>query len=100
MFTRGVEEVTDDKSLPKKVRKQLQIEHAPGRSPRAKQLKIADKISNIADIIGRPPTDWTLERKREYLDWAERVVAGCHGANRALEECFDRKLREAREAVG
>lgn len=95
-----VEEVTDDKSLPKKVRKQLQIEHAPGRSPRAKQLKIADKISNIADIIGRPPTDWTLERKREYLDWAERVVAGCRGANRALEECFDRKLREAREAVG
>jgi hypothetical protein len=28
------------------------------------------------------------------------VVAGCRGANRALEECFDRKLREAREALG
>lgn len=36
-----VQEVTSDKSLPKEVRKQLQVEHARQLSPRAKQIKIA-----------------------------------------------------------
>jgi (p)ppGpp synthase/HD superfamily hydrolase len=41
-----VAEVTDDKSLPKAERKQLQEETAPTKSPRAKVLKLADKISS------------------------------------------------------
>jgi hypothetical protein len=41
---RVVEEVTDDKRLPKAERKRLQIYHAPHLSERAKQIKIADKI--------------------------------------------------------
>src|SRR5262245_41683346 len=45
-----VMEVTDDKTLPKAVRKQLQVENAPHKSPGAKQIKIADKISNLRDI--------------------------------------------------
>jgi guanosine-3',5'-bis(diphosphate) 3'-pyrophosphohydrolase len=96
---RVVEEVTDDKSLPKSERKRLQIERAPQRSNRAKQLKVADKSSNLIDIAHRPPENWTLERKQEYFDWAERVVEGCRGVNPALEAHFDEVLREAR-AVG
>src|SRR5689334_21040807 len=38
-----VEEVSDDKSLPKAERKRLQIEHAPHLSLGAKQIKLADK---------------------------------------------------------
>src|SRR5215210_2152517 len=34
-------EVTDDKSLPKQVRKQLQVEHAPHKTHNAKLLKLA-----------------------------------------------------------
>lgn len=45
-----VEEVTDDKQLPKEKRKQLQIEHASHLSERAKQIKIGDKISNVLKI--------------------------------------------------
>src|SRR5688500_16552266 len=45
-----VAEVTDDKSIPKAERKRLQIEHAPALSNAAKQLKVADKISNISEI--------------------------------------------------
>ena len=67
-----VREVTDDKSLRKAERKQLQIEHASRLSPAAKQLKIADKISNIRDITDYPPADWPLTRRREYLTWAEQ----------------------------
>jgi guanosine-3',5'-bis(diphosphate) 3'-pyrophosphohydrolase len=94
-----VEEVTDDKSLPKTERKRLQVEHAPLLSAAAKLIKIADKISNVQDVTENPPTGWPLERRREYLDWAERVVAGCRGVNQALESRFDETLRRAREAL-
>ena len=95
-----VEEMTDDKSLPKDVRKQLQIEHAPGLSSRAKQIKIADKICNIHDVTHTPPPKWSLERRREYLQWAARVVEGCRGSNASLESHFDEKLLEAWSKLG
>ena len=70
-------EVTDDKSLPKAERKRLQIETAPHKSDRAKMIKIADKVSNLNSILESPPVDWSEERKREYFEWARRVVDGC-----------------------
>ncbi len=48
-------EVTDDKSLDKAQRKQLQIEHAAHCSPQAKLVKLADKICNLRDLLTSPP---------------------------------------------
>ena len=93
-------ECTDDKTLPKATRKQLQIEHAPHISRGAKQVKIADKISNILDITHSPPVHWPLERKMEYLDWAEQVITGLRGANPNLEKYFDEVVRRARKKLG
>jgi (p)ppGpp synthase/HD superfamily hydrolase len=90
-----VEEVTDDKTLPKLERKRLQIKHAPHLSPRAKLIKLADKICNVRDVTHSPPKDWDVRRRGEYFDWAAEVVAGCRGTNRALERHFDTLLREA-----
>ncbi len=84
-----VREVTDDKLLPKAERKRLQVEHARNASPRAKHLKLADKYSNLNSILTSPPSDWSAERKREYFEWAAKVVAGCRGANPWLEARFD-----------
>jgi guanosine-3',5'-bis(diphosphate) 3'-pyrophosphohydrolase len=84
-----VEEVTDDKSLPKAVRKQLQIDHAPHVSRRAKLVKLADKICNVRDILESPPADWSHQRKIEYFDWAKKVVDGVRGTAPALEAIFD-----------
>ncbi|EIC21639.1 guanosine polyphosphate synthetase/pyrophosphohydrolase [Thiorhodovibrio frisius] len=94
-----VAEVTDDKSLPKHRRKALQIEHAAHASASAKQLKIADKIANIRDILADPPAGWPLERKLEYLDWAEQVARCCRGINRALDARWDATIAEARRAL-
>jgi guanosine-3',5'-bis(diphosphate) 3'-pyrophosphohydrolase len=94
-----VQEVTDDKSLPKAERKRLQVEHAPQLSRSAKLIKIADKISNIREVTETPPADWPRERRQEYLNWAERVVAGCRGVNSALESHFDDVLRRARTVI-
>jgi (p)ppGpp synthase/HD superfamily hydrolase len=93
-------EVTDDKSLPKPVRKQLQVENAPHKTPNAKLLKLADKISNVQDILISAPTDWSLERKREYLLWAEKVVAGLRGVNENLESHYDVILAEGKRSLG
>jgi guanosine-3',5'-bis(diphosphate) 3'-pyrophosphohydrolase len=95
-----VAELTDDKGLPKAERKRLQIEHAPSLSRRAKEIKIADKISNVLDITHNPPAGWSPKRKREYLNWADRVVAGCRGANQGLDRWFDEVLRDARLSMG
>jgi guanosine-3',5'-bis(diphosphate) 3'-pyrophosphohydrolase len=94
-----VAEVTDDKSLPKQVRKDLQREHAPQLSRDAKQIKLADKISNVREIGASPPADWSLERRREYIAWSRSVVHGCRGANEALERHFDRIAAEAEAAL-
>jgi GTP diphosphokinase / guanosine-3',5'-bis(diphosphate) 3'-diphosphatase len=92
-------EVTDDKKLPKHVRKQLQIETAPHKSPQAKLLKMADKISNIREIGDSPPRDWSLARRLEYFDWSEKVVAGLRGVNAALENLYDESLAAGRKKM-
>ena len=84
-----VAELTDDKSLPSEERKRLQIVNAPNASRRAKIVKLADKSINVADIARDPPPSWTVQRRREYVEWAILVVAGCRGTNAALEKHFD-----------
>lgn len=94
-----VMELTDDKSLPKAERKQLQIEHAPHVSIGAKQIKLCDKISNIRDVMQNPPDGWSEKRRREYVEWGEKVVAGLRGANKNLEKAFDKLIAEANEKL-
>ncbi|MDP2370518.1 HD domain-containing protein [Rhodoferax sp.] len=84
-----VMEVTDDKSLEKSLRKQRQVEHAPHISTEAKLVKLADKISNLRDVLSSPPADWSVERKQAYFEWAARVVAGLRGVHPGLESVFD-----------
>jgi guanosine-3',5'-bis(diphosphate) 3'-pyrophosphohydrolase len=84
-----VRELTDDKSLSKDDRKRLQIEHAAAASRQAKLVKLADKICNLRDLSSSPPAGWSLERKREYFDWAKRVVDQIRGTHGRLEQLFD-----------
>ncbi len=93
---RMVLELTDDKTLPKEVRKQLQIEHAPHISKGAQQIKLCDKISNIGDVLKNPPDGWSNDRRSEYVKWGEDVVAGLRGANENLEKHFDQLVAKAR----
>lgn len=81
-------EVTDDKSLTKEVRKQKQIDEISKKSQEAKLIKIADKIDNVYDIAFFPPDNWSVERKLEYADWAEKVVKNASGVNEKLEAKF------------
>ena len=90
-----VEKVTDDKSLPKEVRKARQIESAPKKSPRAKILKLADKTSNLRALAASPPATWSIERRKEYVEWCRDVVRGLRGTNQQLEDQFDQAAAAA-----
>ncbi len=93
-------EVTDDKSLPKPVRKQLQVDNAPHKTLNAKLLKLADKICNVRDVSSSPPSNWPLERRREYLLWTEKVVAGLRGVSKDLEGYYDDLLTDGKRSLG
>ena len=90
-----VAEATDDKSQPKETRKALQISHAVHRTEAAKQLKLADKISNLRAIMESPPSNWPHARRVEYVGWAGRVAVGLKGVNPALDALFEATYREA-----
>jgi (p)ppGpp synthase/HD superfamily hydrolase len=94
-----VAEVTDDKRLSKEERKRKQVEHAPAKSVRAKILKLADKTSNLRSLTKSPPTDWSQQRKREYLDWAIEVAKGLRGSNTWLEARFDEAAEQLARAL-
>lgn len=94
----AVMEVTDDKSLPKTERKARQIEHAPHLSPRAKLVKLADKICNVRDMAHSPPASWPLTRRHEYFEWAKLVVDGLRGVHPQLEKAFDLAYEKRPEA--
>jgi len=84
-----VQEVTDDKSLPKVERKRAQVEHAAHISDKAKRVKLADKICNLRDVASTPPVNWPLDRRREYFDWAKSVIDNLRGVDTRLEGVFD-----------
>lgn len=84
-----VDEVTDDKALPKMERKRLQIVNAPHKSRQAKLVKLADKLYNLRDLCRETPEGWTDDRVQEYFEWAYKVVAGLRGTNEALESQLD-----------
>jgi guanosine-3',5'-bis(diphosphate) 3'-pyrophosphohydrolase len=91
-----VQEVTDDKRLPQAERKQLQIDHAPTLSDRAKLVKLADKICNLRDVDQSPPERWSIARRQAYFDWAEQVVTALGPMPPTLMEPFHAILQTGR----
>jgi GTP diphosphokinase / guanosine-3',5'-bis(diphosphate) 3'-diphosphatase len=94
--TSVVLEITDDKSLEKKIRKQLQIDNAAQLSTEAKLVSLADKICNLRDTAVSPKVGWSFERTQAYFDWAAQVIAGVRGTSPKLEALFDEVFKQGR----
>jgi guanosine-3',5'-bis(diphosphate) 3'-pyrophosphohydrolase len=94
-----VAEMTDDMTLPKQERRQKQIVDAPRKSPGAKLIKIADKISNIRARMVPQPNQDQHDDLIDYVTWAEKVVAGCRGVNVVLDRMFDETVKLARSTL-
>jgi guanosine-3',5'-bis(diphosphate) 3'-pyrophosphohydrolase len=81
--------VTDDKTLDRARRKELQVENAASARREVALVKWADKICNLRDMARAAPAGWPLERCREYFDWAKRVADRLPVVSPALRRAFD-----------
>ncbi|MFP1630225.1 HD domain-containing protein [Zhengella sp. ZM62] len=85
-----VGDVTDPPDLKGKARRDRQVTHTRESGPRVKLLKLADKTSNVEELIGLPAESFDPKGNERYLKWARRVVAVCRGLAPDLEARFDR----------
>jgi len=68
-----IQEVTDDKSLPKLERKMLQVGGVGVKSLGARLVKIGDKWSNTRKLLEDAPVGWTTVQINGYIMWSEHV---------------------------
>ncbi len=72
-------------------------EELPGRvarfGERAQLIKLAEKISNLSDLVDNPPVGWSRQRRRDYFDWADGVTRSLRGRNRVLDGLLDEALK-------
>jgi guanosine-3',5'-bis(diphosphate) 3'-pyrophosphohydrolase len=93
-----VMECTDDKSEPKVLRKQHQIEHARVVSRGAKLIKCADKCSNLRSTLTDPPATWSKDYADGYFVWAYAVWLNARDA--CIGSALDAELAAMFEARG
>ena len=84
-----VAEVTDDPTLHWKEQRQAQIDYAPNLSAGAAQIKLADKLHNLLDIIRDPPLKWSAGRVQAYIGWAQQVVDHLPWVNAHIKSKLD-----------
>ncbi|MAW89156.1 MAG: phosphohydrolase [Phyllobacteriaceae bacterium] len=85
-----VSDVTDPPGIKGKARRDRQVTHTRESGPRVKLLKLADKTSNVEELIGLPADRFDRKGNERYLKWARRVVDVCRGLAPDLEARFDR----------
>lgn len=88
-----VRECTDDKTMDKQERKIRQVINATKKSPKARIVKLCDKLDNLTDIRTNPPQGWSESRINQYLSWARQVtdqICDCNlNLKNALEKVYN-----------
>jgi len=90
-----VEALSDDKSLPRKRRREITLEELPEREALIKVVKLADLTSNIKLL----PPNWSEDRKLEYLEWSERAATICGPTCQPLAELYWQRAGATRAAL-
>ena len=94
-----VVQLTDDKRLPRAIRKAAEIADAARLSRKAALVRAADKIANAEDALYHTPEGWSLERRLEYLRWCEQVIYACVDVPLPLIGHFRKLLLETERAL-
>ena len=90
-----VRALSDDKSLPRKRRRQITLEELPEMDALVKIIKLADLTSNIKLL----PQTWPYERQLEYLEWSESAATICGGECQALAELYWQRAGASRATL-
>lgn len=89
-----VREVTDDKSLSQESRKRFQVINASHKSKGAAQIKLADQLFNLNDLINNSPPDWSQTRIDRYYEWSQSVIDRLPVANEKLLNAVEEIINE------
>jgi GTP diphosphokinase / guanosine-3',5'-bis(diphosphate) 3'-diphosphatase len=76
--------------MPEAHRRARQVLEVGQMTARSRRLKIADKISNVRDVLENRPAGWHDEDVRAYVEWGRLVVDECRAADPHLAARFDR----------
>jgi (p)ppGpp synthase/HD superfamily hydrolase len=87
--------LSDDKALPRERRREITLEELPALEALIKIIKLADLSSNIKSL----PSNWSNERKLEYLEWSERAATICSPECQPLAELYWERARATRAAL-
>jgi len=91
-------ELSDDKSLPEDERRKMQTIAARSLSKNAKIIRLADKISNLNELITLPLAENRSALSR-YADWVEEILPALSGICGQLESALIKTLEEARRKL-
>jgi (p)ppGpp synthase/HD superfamily hydrolase len=86
-----VAELTNDNRLPKARRRAEMMKHLSDLSPRAKRIKLADRLDNVVDLtrgIG------TREKRQRYHEETERLLEALSGTCEPIENAIREALQE------
>src|SRR6266496_5538021 len=61
-----------------RVSKLGQVKHAAHLSPKARAVKLADKIANLRDVADSPPIRWSLSRRLTIVGALAQILAFAH----------------------
>lgn len=84
-----VADVSDPPGLKGKARRQRQVDHTAKAGLRTKRLKLADRTSNVEEVLNGPDERFRAKSAARYLKWSRRVVDVCRGVAPELEARFD-----------
>src|SRR4051812_33376891 len=90
-----VEALSDDKSLPRRRRREITLEELPEMEALVKVVKLADLTSNIKLL----PPNWTEDRKLESLEWSERAATICGVECQPLADLYWQRAGASRAAL-
>lgn len=85
-------EVTDDKTHSLEEQRKQQIDRAARMSTEAKLVRLADKLYNLRDVTRYMPVGWNEEKLKSYVEWSTKVITGCKGTSKEIEEELSKTL--------
>lgn len=89
-----VQELTDETNLTREERKRVEVIQASHISSGAAQVKLADKLYNLSDLLSYTPDGWTRERVDHYFEWTESVVNRLPRCNPPLKLAIDQIINQ------
>ena len=58
-------------------------------------IRWSSTASNLRAVAASPPANWSVKRRKKYVDQSREVAKGLRGVNQKLEDQFDQAAAAA-----